>query len=148
MIAWVLANYDRFKGGRKACVEVHGGATLEEICVPIIEVTYRSQKPEIILMPLDKDAGSPNEIPEIEVSFRKKAVLKVFSTDKLPDIGLTVNGKYYVATELGSNYYRIDMPDIKKADTYYADVQSGNNVIAEKLPFIIKKEGQRERDLL
>lgn len=28
---WVLANYDRFKGGRKANVEVHGGASLEEV---------------------------------------------------------------------------------------------------------------------
>lgn len=28
---WVLANYDRFKGGRKANVEVHGGATLQKL---------------------------------------------------------------------------------------------------------------------
>lgn len=34
---WVLANYDRFAGGRLASVEVHGGATLEEILVPVIE---------------------------------------------------------------------------------------------------------------
>ena len=27
---WALANYDRFKGSRKANVEVHGGATLEK----------------------------------------------------------------------------------------------------------------------
>ena len=57
-------------------------------------------------------------------------------------------GSYYTATELGNNYYRVDIPDLKKPDTYYADVQSGNNVIAEKIPFKIKKEGQRERDLL
>ena len=49
---WALANYDRFKGGRKANVEVHGGATLEELCVPIIELTYMSEKPEIALMPI------------------------------------------------------------------------------------------------
>lgn len=36
---WVLANYDMFKGGRPGTVEVHGGATLEEVCVPIIEFT-------------------------------------------------------------------------------------------------------------
>ena len=28
---WVLANYGRFKGSRKGDVEVHGGATLEEV---------------------------------------------------------------------------------------------------------------------
>ena len=36
---WVLANYDRFSGGRLSTVEVHGGATLEEILVPVIEFT-------------------------------------------------------------------------------------------------------------
>ena len=145
---WALANYDRFRGSRKANVEVHGGATLEELCVPIIELTYLTAMPEIILMPVDKDDVGLGEIPEIEVSFRKKAALKVFSTVRLQNVGLSVNGTYYTATELGNNYYRVDIPDLKKPDTYYADVQSGNNVIAEKIPFKIKKEGQRERDLL
>lgn len=145
---WALANYDRFKGSRKANVEVHGGATLEELCVPIIELTYPTDRPEVFLLPVDGDDISISKIPEIEVSFRKKAVLKIFSTAALQNVGISVNGKYYAATELGNNYYRIDMPDLKKPDTYYADIQSGNNVIAEKLPFIIKKEGQREQDLL
>ena len=35
---WCLANYDRFRGGRKASVEVHGGATIEEVAVPVITV--------------------------------------------------------------------------------------------------------------
>ncbi|MBR7025836.1 MAG: BREX-4 system phosphatase PglZ [Selenomonadaceae bacterium] len=34
---WVLSNYDRFAGGRMNSVEVHGGATLEEVLVPVIE---------------------------------------------------------------------------------------------------------------
>lgn len=38
---WCLANYDRFSGGRLASVEVHGGATLEEILVPIIEFSLK-----------------------------------------------------------------------------------------------------------
>jgi len=33
----ILANYDRFKGGRKGAVEVHGGASLEEVVIPLIE---------------------------------------------------------------------------------------------------------------
>lgn len=35
---FIAANYDRFKGGRLDSVEVHGGATLEEILIPIIEI--------------------------------------------------------------------------------------------------------------
>lgn len=38
---WVLANYDRFAGGRLSSIEVHGGATLEEILVPVIEFTLK-----------------------------------------------------------------------------------------------------------
>lgn len=34
-----IANYDYMKGGRTTGVEVHGGATLEEVVVPIIELT-------------------------------------------------------------------------------------------------------------
>ena len=32
-----LSNYDRFQGGRHDGVELHGGATLEEVLVPVIE---------------------------------------------------------------------------------------------------------------
>lgn len=35
---WVLANYDRFQGGRPAIVEAHGGASLEEVMIPLIEL--------------------------------------------------------------------------------------------------------------
>ena len=43
---WVLANYDRFAGGRLSSVEVHGGATLEEILVPVIEFTLQGENVE------------------------------------------------------------------------------------------------------
>ena len=43
---WVLANYDRFSGGRLSTVEVHGGATLEEILVPVIEFSLQGAKAE------------------------------------------------------------------------------------------------------
>lgn len=144
---WALANYDRFKGGRKANVEVHGGATLEELCVPIIELSYLAEKPEIKLMPLEGTAYEGG-VPVIEVSFRKKAGLKIFITVSLPDLKICVNGNYYNCDKMDSNNYKVSMPDLKKQGTYYADIYSGDNLIVEQIPFIIKKEGQRERDLL
>lgn len=42
---WVLANYDRFSGGRIGSVEVHGGATLEEVLVPVIEFSAENFSP-------------------------------------------------------------------------------------------------------
>ncbi len=41
---WVLANYERFSGGRLSSIEVHGGATLEEILVPVIEISLLGAK--------------------------------------------------------------------------------------------------------
>ena len=38
----VLADYNLFKGGRAANVETHGGATLEEVTVPIVENIHRT----------------------------------------------------------------------------------------------------------
>lgn len=145
---WALANYDRFKGARKANVEVHGGATLEEICVPIIEFTYGDVTIEIHLMPVDASGVDFADVLEIEVSFRKKAAMKLFMTAEMSDVSVGVDGKRYDAVELSDNFYRVDMPDLKKPGKYSVTVYSGDNVIAENLPLIIKREGQRERDLL
>ena len=41
---FIAANYDRFKGGRLDGVEVHGGATLEEVLVPIVEISLAEEK--------------------------------------------------------------------------------------------------------
>lgn len=40
---WVLANYDRFSGGRMYSIEVHGGATIEEVLVPVIEFSLSAE---------------------------------------------------------------------------------------------------------
>ena len=43
---WILANYDRFSRKRRANVEVHGGASMEEVAVPIIEITQKTSNIE------------------------------------------------------------------------------------------------------
>lgn len=139
---WVLANYDRFKGGRKASVEVHGGATLEEVTVPIIEFTYHTGDIEVQI-------NSP--LP-IGISFRKKAELQLFSKTKLGEVTVCVNGKklinqYYDAEPQGNNLYMVKMPEINIAGDYTMTVYSNDNKVAE-LAFSIKKEGSSERSIL
>lgn len=134
---WVLANYDRFKGGRKANVEVHGGATLEEVVVPIIEITKKTENIEVYI--LDK---------VITVSFRKKASIRIFSKTKLKNLSVCIEGTTYQATEMDNNIYKVDMPTLKKAKYYKVDVYTSGNQIASGLMFEIKKEGSQEKDLL
>lgn len=134
---WVLANYDRFKGGRKANVEVHGGATLEEIVVPIIEITKK---------PMDIEVSILDEV--IKVSYRKKASFRLFSKTKLKNVSVCIDGKIYPAKEMDNNIYKVDVPLLKKAKKYEVDVYTSGNQIASGLTFEIKKEGSQEKDLL
>ncbi|MCR5834346.1 MAG: BREX-4 system phosphatase PglZ [Selenomonadaceae bacterium] len=58
---WVLANYDRFAGGRLSSVEVHGGATLEEILVPIIELSLSNVSEDISIAEDEKNTAPLQE---------------------------------------------------------------------------------------
>lgn len=137
---WCLANYDRFRGSRKANVEVHGGASLEEVTVPIIEITLKGEAIEVFIQ---------EGFKEIQVSYRKKAAIELFIGANLNNITITVNGKSYPAFPTGNDFiYRIDMTDIKKAGPYSVDVLENGNMIAEGLTFTVKKEGSSERNLL
>lgn len=143
---WVLANYDRFKGGRKASVEVHGGATLEEIVTPIIEFTYVSDEPEISIH---------SSLP-IKISYKKKAEIELFSKTKLKDVSVCVKNKeirnfknkYYDAVLGENNLFKVMMPDVKKAGTYTLDVYSNSNPIVSELTFSVVKESGTEKELL
>ena len=145
---WALANYDRFKGSRKANVEVHGGATLEEVTVPIIEITYLASSIEVKLMPIDSPATF-NGIPEITVSFRKKAAIKIFATQKLMDVSIEIAGHHYEAKPIDDNFYVVEeMPEIRRAKTYSVDVLACGNRIASALPLRVVKESGSEKNIL
>jgi hypothetical protein len=137
---WVLANYDRFKGGRKADVEVHGGATLEEVVVPIIVLTYSPDEIEVLL--LDQ---------KIKFSRRKKdAKLRVFSKTKLDQLSVEVselNQRYNGISEDGQNF-SIALPELKKAGTYHVDIYTGENLLKSSLVFKAVSSGMSEKNLL
>lgn len=145
---WALANYDRFKGSRKANVEVHGGATLEEVVVPIIEISYLRSAVEIKLIPIEASASFTG-VPEILVSFRKKAAIKIFSTQKLVDVSIEIDGHFYEARAEDDNFYVVDaMPEIRRAKTYAVNVYACGNTVAANLPLCVKKESGSEKSIL
>ena len=145
---WALANYDRFKGSRKASVEAHGGATLEEVTVPIIEITYLNSAIEVKLMPIDASATFVGT-PEITVSYRKKAAIKIFATQKLMDVSVEIDGYTYDAKAIDDNFYVVDkMPEISRAKSYTVNVYACGNLIADSLPLIVRKESGIEKSIL
>lgn len=136
---YCLLNYDRFKGSRKADVEVHGGASLEEVLVPIIEITKRTQNIECKLDSKSKVVTS---------SFKKIAKIRVYLSKTLSDVSILVDGKYYYTAQLlnGQQYiYEIELPDVKKVGIHTFNVIVGDSIIAKDLSFEMKKEGANER---
>lgn len=133
----VLANYERFKGGRRADVEVHGGASLEEVLVPIIVLSIK---------------GSDRVINFTESTIILKAKqpleLEIYSSEPLNNPRLLINDKFYEGIVCKDNRYsQFVISDIKKKKEYVAEVYDGDDDLAVKLTFKVQKN-THEVDLL
>jgi len=136
---WVLANYDRFKGGRKANIEVHGGATLEEVVVPIIEIVYSPEEIEL-------------ELPQ-NITFsrhKKNARISIFSKTKLDSLSVRISGldgEYDGETSDGHTF-TFALPELRKAGDYFVDVYYNNNLLKSGLKFTAKNTDFSQRKLI
>ena len=136
---WVLANYDRFKGSRKANVEVHGGATLEEVAIPIIEITRKLENIEAFIL---------EEYKKITLSAKEIPTMRVYAGVLSNSISVKVNGKYYDAVATEDKYvYEVSLPDCTKKGTYSADIINGSDVLSNDNLFEIVKKGMTEVSL-
>lgn len=124
---WVLANYDRFKGGRKASVEVHGGATLEEVLVPVISLTL-----------IDSGITLENLTPTVWSSYDEHPILEVFCASKISTLRLRVNGITYEAKKISDVKYSFELTQHKLSGTYSAEVLDADTIIG-KISFDIQK---------
>ena len=130
----VLANYSRFKGGRKANVEVHGGAALEEVLVPVITLSKRPEKIEICFVN-----------PVIELRGKETAAITLFSNMPLHEPKLLVNGRFYEGVFEGDQKHaKFEMPELKRSRDCAADVYDGDKKLWSKLPFRVQKHMGRD----
>ena len=133
---YVLADYNSFKGGRRGKVEMHGGATIEEVAVPIIEIVPKTIEIEIVV------SNTP-----IKVSFKTKAVLSFFASSKLNKVTIVVEGKEYLATSSDGQRFSVPLDDIKKPKKYSFDVYSNGELVCSGKEFIVEKESAKINDL-
>ncbi len=133
----VLGDYRRFKGSRKAEVEVHGGATLEETLVPLIRISLMPENPEVTFL----------HNPEV-VKLKKKepAQIEIVANFDLTEPRLVVHDKEK-QTEYGAELDRncrravFTLTDIKRrTKDYTADIYDGENLMAENVPFRVETE--------
>ena len=136
---WVLANYDRFKGSRKANVEVHGGASLEEVTVPIIEITKKVEHVEAFIL---------EEYKIIALAAKEVPVIRVYAGILSNNIAVKVNDQYYDAKQTGDKYiYECELTDCTKKGLYYADILNGSDVLSVNNSFEVTKKGFTEVNL-
>jgi len=130
----VLANYGRFKGSRRANVEVHGGVSLEEVVVPVIELTLANPNKSIEIV----------DPAKIFASFRKPLEFTLFSKTELQSVRVVIKGKPapYNATKIDKAHYHIKT-DIKRPGEFDVDVFDGDSLIG-KLSISAQSETQKK----
>lgn len=124
----VLADYGRFKGSRAANVEVHGGASLEEVVVPVIELSLKDRSVTVKLVD-----------ETVTVDFRTGTEIELFFNSPVKNVSVVLNGKRYSASQIDANHYSVKLPDTKRAGEYPADVYAGDNLIGK---IMIKVQGK------
>ena len=117
----ILANYGRFKGSRAANVEVHGGATLEEVIVPVIELSLADNSIHIALS--DENVISDYKAGAEFCLFVNKTVSS--------DLSVCVEGERFRANKVDENHYMVYASVMKRAKTYGVDIYVGENLITK-----------------
>ena len=127
---WVLANYDRFKGGRRANVEVHGGASLEEVLVPVIRVKLPSER---IICQIH---GCNESVGTIIKPLEGPVVLPLYCSKPTANIAVLIKGKTYTGKQRPTNPCVFDV-DLSvwgeiwhPGSTYEAIVSDGDNEVS------------------
>ena len=118
----VLTDYGRFKGSRAANVEVHGGASLEEVLVPI--VTLKLKKQDVVdIRVLNSD--------NIQADRKKGTTIQMYisDVDNPKGISIIIGDVKYKAIDDDPTHYTVLLEDIKRSKTCKADVYDGDNLL-------------------
>ncbi len=130
----VLANYERFQGGRAANLEVHGGATLEEVLVPVITLMRRPDN--IIYCFVD---------PVIKFKMGQDAKVILFSNMPMKQPRIQVNGIFYDGIFVGDKKHaEFVMPELKRTNSYEAIVYDGDKNVGVTLGFSIERSTKQK----
>ena len=119
----VLADYGRFKKSRAANVEVHGGASLEEVLVPVITLTLKKQADQIIKILNPEDIRSDRH---------NGTTINLYISDVEHKNGISavIAGTPYPAVCNDATHYTIVLPDYKRAaKNVVASIYDGEDLI-------------------
>lgn len=133
---YILCDYNAFKGGRVGKVEMHGGGTLEEVVVPVIEIVDRVTSVEIKV--IDKI---------VKFSFKKNATLRFYSSQSLRNVSVKFEGSSYNTSTQDNKSFEVELPSINKSGDYTFEVWSDGNLISANNIFTAQNEVGSTNDL-
>lgn len=116
----VLADYGRFKGSRAANVEVHGGASLEEVVVPLITL---SLKDNTVAFELVKDRVSADRKLGTNIVIFTKAFIQ-------GDVYVEYEGEKISGKKIDDNHWEFNLAEVKRAGKYSVNVYVGENLVS------------------
>lgn len=119
----VLADYGRFKNSRAANVEVHGGASLEEVIVPIITLSLKKQC-DLIIKLLNADA--------VYCDRRLGTTIQLYisDVDNTQSVSVVIDEKRYAAKGSDKTHYEVNLYDMRRAKkNVSAAIYDGDDLI-------------------
>ncbi len=122
---FVRTDYGRYKGSRQANVEVHGGASLEEILVPIITLTLKKQT-EVDIRVLNADS--------LQADRHSGTCIDLYISDivNVDKVAVIVDGIKYPAKCKDKTHYAVVLTDIRRQKECEMDVYDGDDLIGTK----------------
>ena len=129
----IMAGYDLFDGSRPAAVETHGGATIEEMVVPVIRITRNTVDWEFRVM---------NENQKVYFSYKTDPVLVIWSKTELTNMMIKFDGVSYVGKpDADKKTFSFLLPKPDKARDCMVDIYVSSNPVKKSIPFRLEREG-------
>ena len=136
-----LSDYGRFKGSRSANVEVHGGASLEEVLVPIVTLTLKKAV-NVIVKVMHPEDIKPDRHTGIVLS------LYISDVDAPDNVKLVIGDKEYQGEKVDETHFSFKVKDIKRSrkEPYTAEIYDASDLIGN-ISFSVKgKTGSLNED--
>lgn len=115
----VLADYGRFKGSRAANVEVHGGASLEEVVVPVITLSLKDSR--LIISVVEED--------NIKADYKTGISVTLYVNKTINELlAVSYGNKRYETRKIDNHHFEVEISDIKRAGTYKLGVFLGDDL--------------------
>lgn len=118
----VLADYGRFRGSRSSNVEVHGGASLEEVVIPLITLSLDSSSVrEIKLLNRNNIIADAKKGIEVE--------LYITGVSNRDNVKVAVGSSQYFGVFIDSTHYKFELSNIRRSGKYNAEIYVGDSLI-------------------